>query len=340
MEFGGRSEHLRDFTEQSFTNALQRLARSGERWIVFLEGHGERAANGVANHDLSAFTRQLTGKGIKVQSVNLVNTPSIPNNTSVLVIAGPQVDYLPGEIKLVREYLDKGGDLLLLLDPGPLHGLAPLTEQLGINVQPGVVVDPTTQLFGINDPRFAIVAEYPPHPVTRGFDRVALLPQASGLEFNKPEGWQGEAILETVARSWSETGPMSGELAMDKGKDVPGPLAVGIAMNRELSDTDAAKSEAANEKAKTEQRVIVIGDGDFISNAFLGNGGNLDLGMNMLNWLSHDDALVAIPAKTTPDRTLDLSKPMQVIIGFGFLLLIPATLVGSGVVIWWKRRKQ
>jgi ABC-type uncharacterized transport system involved in gliding motility auxiliary subunit len=340
MAYEDRSEHLRDFTEQSFTNALQRLARSGERWVVFLEGHGERGASGAANHDLSAFTRQLAGKGIKVQSVNLVNTPSIPNNTSVLVIAGPQVDYLPGEIKLVREYLDRGGDLLLLLDPGPLHGLAALTEHLGINVQPGVVVDPTTQLFGINDPRFAIVAEYPPHPVTRGFDRVALFPQASGLEFNAPAGWRGEAFLETVERSWSETGPMSGELAMDRGKDIPGPLAVGIAMSREVSDANVARNAVANQTAKTEQRVIVVGDGDFISNSFLGNGGNLDLGMNMLNWLSHDDALVAIPAKTSPDRNLELSRTMQIVIGFGFLLLIPATLVGSGVMIWWKRRKQ
>ena len=234
MDFAGRSEHLRDFTEQSFTNALQRLSRSGERWIVFIEGHGERAASGIANHDLSAFTRQLTGKGIKIQSINLANTTSIPNNTSALVIAGPQVDFLPGEVKIIRDYVAKGGNLLLLLDPGPLHGLAPLTEELGIHQQPGVVVDPTTQLFGINDPRFAIVAEYPAHPVTRGFNRVTLLPQASALEFNKPEGWNGEAILETVARSWSETGPMQGELAMDKGKDIPGPLTVGIAMTRDL----------------------------------------------------------------------------------------------------------
>lgn len=346
VEYSGRSEHVREFNEQSFTNALQRLARSGDRWVVFVEGHGERSSSGVANHDLSAFSRQLTSKGIKAQGINLANTPSIPGNTSVLVIAGPQVDYLPGEVKLIREFVEKGGDLLLLLDPGSLHGLAPLTEQLGVRLQPGVVVDPTTQLFGINDPRFAIVAEYPFHPVTRGFDRVTLLPQAAALEFRKPEGWQGDAILETVARSWSETGPMSGELALDKGKDIPGPLTVGIAMSRELSDGAQAKTEAANPNAgsnanaKKEQRVIIVGDGDFVSNSFLGNGGNLDLGVNMINWLSHDDTLVSIPAKTTPDRNLELSQATQLMIGLGFLLLIPAMLIGSGVVIWLKRRKQ
>jgi ABC-type uncharacterized transport system involved in gliding motility auxiliary subunit len=245
---------------------------------------------------------------------------------------------------MIREYVDKGGNLLLLLDPGSLHGLAPLTEQLGIHVQPGVIVDPTTQLFGINDPRFAIVAEYPAHPVTRGFDRLTLLPQASGLEFNKPEGWDGEAILETVARSWSETGPMQGELAMDKGKDIPGPLTVGVALTRDFSEKNQEKRESPADPGKAavkaEQRVIVVGDGDFLSNKFLANGGNLDLGMNMLNWLTHDDALISIPSKITPDRNLELSKTIQLGIFVSFLLLVPAVLAGSGVMIWWKRRKQ
>ena len=336
FNYAGRSEHVKEFSEQSLTNTLQRLVRSGDRWIVFLEGHGERAAQGAANHDLSGWVRQLTGQGIQVQSINLANTPTIPNNTSVLVIAGAQVDYLPGEVKILRDYVEQGGDLLWLADPGSLRGLLPLAEQLGVEFYPGVIVDPTTQLFGINDPRFAIVAEYPFHPVTRGFDRMSLFPQAAGIDFKKPEGWEGEPILQTVARTWSETGQLTGDIAYDKGKDMPGPLTVGIAMNRELKET-APTSET---DSKREQRVIVIGDGDFISNSFLGNSGNLDLGMNIINWLSHDDALIAVPAKTALDRNLELSKPVQIIIGFGFLLLLPALLIGSGVVIWMKRRKR
>ena len=336
FNYAGRSEHVKEFSEQSLTNTLQRLVRSGDRWLVFVEGHGERAAQGAANHDLSGWVRQLTGKGMKVQSVNLANTPQIPKNTSVLVIAGAQVDYLPGEVKILRDFVEHGGDVLWLADPGSLHGLQPLAEQLGIEFYPGVIVDPTSQLFGINDPRFAIVAEYPMHPVTRGFNRMTLFPQAAGIDFKKPEGWQGEPILQTVERTWSETGKLSGDIAYDKGKDIPGPLTVGIAMNREIKDAAPVNGT----EGKREQRVIVVGDGDFISNSFLGNGGNLDLGMNMVNWLSHDDTLISVPAKTALDRNLELSKPVQIVIGFGFLLLLPALLVGSGVMIWMKRRKR
>ena len=336
FNYAGRAEHVKEFSEQSLTNTLQRLVRSGDRWLVFVEGHGERAAQGAANHDLSGWVRQLTSKGMKVQSVNLANTPQIPKNTSVLVIAGAQVDYLPGEVKILRDFVEHGGDVLWLADPGSLHGLQSLAEQLGIEFYPGVIVDPTSQLFGINDPRFAIVAEYPMHPVTRGFNRMTLFPQAAGIDFKKPEGWQGEPILQTVERTWSETGKLSGDIAYDKGKDMPGPLTVGIAMNREIKD--AAPGNGT--EGKREQRVIVVGDGDFISNSFLGNGGNLDLGMNMVNWLSHDDTLISVPAKTALDRNLELSKPVQIVIGFGFLLLLPALLVGSGVMIWMKRRKR
>ena len=85
---------------------------------------------------------------------------------------------------------------------------------------------------------------------------------------------------------------------------------------------------------------MVIGDGDFLSNAFLGNGGNLNLGLNIVNWLSQNDPFINIPAKTSPDRSLQLSPLASWAIGFGFLIVLPALLIGSGVVIWFQRRKR
>ncbi len=86
--------------------------------------------------------------------------------------------------------------------------------------------------------------------------------------------------------------------------------------------------------------MVVVGDGDFLSNAYLGNGGNLNLGMNIFNWLAHDDSFIAIPAKTAPDTSLNLSKIATGSIGLGFLIVLPLLLLGSGLVIWLKRRKR
>ena len=86
--------------------------------------------------------------------------------------------------------------------------------------------------------------------------------------------------------------------------------------------------------------MVVIGDADFISNTYLGNGGNIDLGLNLFNWLNHDDAFITITARTAGDVNLELGKVAQIVIGFGFLFGMPLLLLGSGLAIWWRRRNR
>jgi ABC-type uncharacterized transport system involved in gliding motility auxiliary subunit len=86
--------------------------------------------------------------------------------------------------------------------------------------------------------------------------------------------------------------------------------------------------------------VIVTGDTDFLSNQFIGNGSNLDLGLDMLNWLSFDDNLISISPRSAIDTRLDLSPNQQMIIAVAFLILLPMVLLGSGLRIWLVRRKR
>ncbi len=336
VAYESRSEKLQDLSEQSLSNALQRLARQQQRWIVFLSGHGERAPKGEANHDLGSFGAELTRKGLTVQTVNLAQTPTIPDNTSVLVLAGPQVDLLPGEVKLVQDYLAKGGNLLWLAEPGALHGLEPLAEQFGVTFLPGVVVDANTQLFGIQNPSFALVADYPDDPITRDFQVFTVFPQAAALQVASPPGWQAHEFLRTLDRAWNETSELSGEIRPDPERDEHvGPLTLGARFTRPAPH--AAKGAAPE---AGEQRVVILGDGDFLSNTYLGNGGNLNLGLNILNWLTRDDNLIAIPAKTAPDLTLSLSNTAVAVIGLGFLIGLPLALFGGGFAVWMRRRRR
>jgi len=327
LRYGERRENLQTLSEQAMTNALQRLARNADRFIVFLEGHGERSPRGRANHDLSDWTTQLESRGINTQTINLGVTQLIPDNASALVIASPQVDLLPGESSIISEYLSKGGNLLWLSDPGATHGLGALAEQLGIEFHPGMVVDPTTQRLGLNDPRITIIAEYGTQAVTNNFSNLTLFPQATAIELIEGSEWQADPFLITASDSWSETGELQGELALDAGEDIPGPLNIGVILTR-------------NSAAETplEQRVIVIGDGDFLSNQYLGNAGNQELGLNLANWLSRDDAFINIPAKTSTDLSLEFSASTAGIIGLIFILL-PLLLLAAGFVIWQRRRR-
>jgi len=333
VEYAGRKEHVHALKEEVLTNTLQRLMRSGEQHVVFIAGHGERKPDANANHDLGLFSKHLADKGIKTSTVALNETPFIAKDTAVLVIAGPQTDFLSGEVKLIQDYLKQGGNLLWLHEPGKLFGLQPIAKQLGIKFVSGIVVDPTTQLLGIGDPSFALINRYNDHPIGRDFSFMTIYPQASAIEYTEQENIEASHFLQTVDRSWSETGKLQGTIAYDVDKDKLGPLTIGLALSKQTKTKD-------EDKSSTQQRIVVIGDGDFLSNAYLGNQGNQDMGYNILNWLSHDDQFIAIPVTVAPDKELLLSETLGAIIGLFFLIILPLLLLAAGIVIWLKRRKQ
>lgn len=345
IAYQGRSEKLQNLNESSITNALQRLARQGERWVVFLQGHGERDPYGEGNHDLGVLGRELSRRGLIVQTLNLALSPQIPHNTTVLVVADPRSTLLAGEVGILVDYLDRGGNLVWLTEPGATDGLEPLAEALGILRLPGVVVDPTGRLLGLGDPELALVAEYPFHPITRNLATVTLFPRAVALEAPRENGWRAHPILETLTQSWTETGPLEGELRYDDDSDErPGPLTIGLALTRERPGGDGGgeapgQAPPGEEPGPGEQRVVVIGDGDFLANRYVGNGGNLDLGLNTINWLAHDDSLIAINPKPAPDIRLELSETEMMVLAVGFLLLLPGLLLGAGLLVWLRRRR-
>jgi len=340
IEYQGRSEHVTTLKEEPITNALQRLLRSSERHVVFISGHGERNPKGQANHDYGLFSKHLASKGIKTSRLNLSEQSVIMPDTAVLVIAGPQIDYLDGEVALIRQYVKGGGNLLWLHDPGKLYNLDKLAADLNIRFVVGTIVDPTTQLLQIDDPSISLITRYGDHAITRDFNFMTLFPHAAAIQTatkDDTHGWREDPFLLTAERSWAETGAMQGVVTYQQGTDTPGPLTLGIALERDKSTNN---SDETSEKNITQQRSVVIGDGDFLSNAALGNQGNQDLGYNILNWLSHDDNFISIPISTTPDANVQLSETTWIIIGAVFMLVLPALLVFIGIFVWIRRRNR
>jgi ABC-type uncharacterized transport system involved in gliding motility auxiliary subunit len=334
-----RTEHVEEHTEEALTNALQRLMRGGERYVVFMEGHGERGPFGDANHDLGQLGNQLGKRGLTVQTVNLAGKPVIPDNTSVLVIASPEVDYLPREADIVSEYLKRGGSLLWLMDPGPLRGLDTLATALGLEPSPGTLVDPASAIFGIDHPAIVPVTSYPATDPVSGFRYLTVFPHAREVKAEPKDGWHAAPLLSSGAEAWAETGKLEGELSYDQASDRQGPLDIGLRLTRAPIPTAAAPNPPQSDAERPEQRVVVIGDGDFLSNSYLGNSGNLDLGLKIINWLASDEALIAVPAGIAVDQRLELSDAEGALIGVGFLVLLPAALCGMGLIVWLRRRR-
>ena len=327
VEYQGRTEKLNFIDESSLTNALLQLANAEERWVTFLTGHGERAPDGIANFDFGQFGKELDRRKIKAQALNLAAMPAIPDNSALLVLSAPAVPLLAGEIELIKGYIQQGGNLLLLTDPGN-HHLDALLQALGLRQLPGTLVDNSSTLYGINDPSFVLTSDYPPHPVTQGFQTMSLYPVTAALQIGEETDYQPVELLKSATQSWTETGPIAGKIFFDAdGDEKQGPLVFAYALTRDLDK-------------KNPQRIIVIGDGDFLSNAYLGNVGNLDIGLRMINWLIHDDRFINIPAKIATDKSLQLSQISVAVIGFGFLVIIPLLLMATGFYIWRKRRQR
>jgi ABC-type uncharacterized transport system involved in gliding motility auxiliary subunit len=335
VHYRDRSQHVQELSEQALTNTLQRLLRADEQWLVFLEGHGERDPFGKANRDLGQWGDELIKRGLKVQSLHLGKTPTIPDNTVVLVIADPQVALLPGEIQMIDEYLDRGGNLLWLIDPGVSSAIAEmLTKKLGITLGTGTIVDPTTAMYGVNQPTIALGMNYS-QPILQQFTTVTVFPFARHLTAEKHEsGWDNEVLVATNDQAWAEQNDPKTTLVFDANEDIKGPLSIGLGLSRELV---AANSRKADGK---KQRVVVIGDGDFLSNSYLGNAGNLDLGIKTVNWLMNADSLIAIAAHTGKEREFNLPDTTALLLWLWFMLALPAMLCACGIVIWRKRRRS
>lgn len=337
LEYRGRGEKVQQLGEQAVTHALQRLSRQTERELLFLDGHGERKPLGTANHDLGTFGRELAKTGILARPLDLTAEAPIPT-AAALVIAGPRTPLSPETVETILEFLERGGPLLWLLEPGKPPGLHRLAAALGVAARPGVVVDPDARRLGIRNPTFIPIVDYGPHPITESLRAPALLPQAAALEVHPPAPWTAAVLLEGSSRSWVETGPIDVPLRADPDRvERAGSPIVGVALSR----PHPVQSLGAEEpRAASRQRVVVIGDGDFLSNTYLGNGANLELGSNIVNWLLGDEALIAIPPRTAPDPHLHLSEGTLALLAAAFLIGLPGLLLASGWLIWLRRRRR
>lgn len=334
IEYNKRVEHIvPPFAEQEVTNLLVRLSRTNQQAVMYLDGHGERNLLGVRNHDLGEFGKQLEKKGFKFANPDLTVAQGVPSNGAMLVIASPQVDVSEIEAKKIKTYLEAGGNLLWLLDDDNLRGLKEVADYLGLQVSPGIALDMASAQYGA-DARVAFASLYGEHPITTNFMLRTLFPEshqvtAKGTDEN---GWKVSNLIEVAPNGWLASKKLAKDAkpVFDEKNDKRGPINIGVALERIYG--------------KKGQRVVVMGNANFLSNTFITNGGNLDLGINMVNWLAGDDNLITIqpmPLKdinvTIPDT--DSGRLVAWTVFHAFQYFIPLGMMLAGFIFWWKRRK-
>jgi len=329
IDYRARRELVSELSERALGAALMRLLAEEMPWVAVIEGHGERAIAGTAPSDLGLLGEELEAQGYRVRPLDLTQITEVPVNTQLVVLSMPQISLFPGEIERLRHYVDQGGNLLWLLDPGPLKGLDALAEALGLHPLPGLVIDPEAARLGVPEPAVAALVEPSEANAALGttLDAAALLPGALAFEPGAGADWRLAAAFASSARSWNELGRLDTP-PIERDEVVgerPGPLTVALALSRTGTD------------AEHEQRVLVVGDGDFASNAFLGVAGNRALALAMLGWLNGSRPLLELPPPERAPEALMLGEKRAVWLSAASLVLLPSAFALLGLLVRWRR---
>jgi len=350
FNYKGRSERVTSDNEQDITNGIIKVVTGQQRKVYFTQGHGEKDTGSSERDGYGTIVKALGAENYAVEKLVLAQQGSVPDDASVVVVAGPRTDFFPPEVEALKKYLDKAGKLLLELDPPDkadattLPNLTALAHDWGVAVGNNVVVDVSGmgRLIG-TDASVPIAANYPSHPITQRFTFITAFPlarEASPVS-GGVNGHTAQTVVESSPRSWAETDIKglltSGQVSLDENKgDRKGPIALASAVS--ASTTPATPPKPGDDAPKPETRVVVVGDSDFAANSALGIQGNRDLFMNMVGWLSQQENLISIRPKEPDDRRITLTERQQSNIVWLSLLVIPGFVFGTGVYTWWRRR--
>lgn len=348
--------------ERDFTNALISVLRDAEPKVAFLTGHGERRIEEAGGAGASLLADLLQRESYKVESIAIkITEPMVPADADVLVINNPNNDLLPQEIHAIDEFIDRGGRVLLLVDPWARvnspnntgEQLRPwLSKRFGIEVGSDVVVSEERQEalqvelnadsapFAAQDRDTGFTGSLnASHPITRGFDQAMLLQLCRTVApvAKAPEKVAVAALLRTGPQFWAETdivGLRETRKAQRAEDETRGPLMLACAATYE---TDVPIEGANRNK---EGRIVVVGDSNLSANDGIQVPGNLNFIMNTFAWLTESEQLIAVRPRGKNDPPLVLSPANERAI-FWFSTLFTAQIaLAAGVIMAVKRRRN
>ena len=349
VESGKNESRVTTADEESLTNAIIKVTKDREKVVYFTTGHGERDLSAGEKTGLTLLKGELEKQHYTVKA--LVMNQGVPDDASVVVIAGPQKPFLAAEVKMLEDYLKKGGHVLDLQDPATNPGLGEVLAEYGLAVRGDVVVDKVSRLFGGDYLLPLVPADGydETHPITKTFRYQTIFPLASSVEVKSslPQGVTVTKLAQTSPLSWAQ--PDNGELqtghiTLREGSGTKGPVVIAAAASRKIDETpkpaaEQAKSGEASAKSAAETRLVVFGDSDFLTNGFFNASGDGDLGLSSIAWLSEQEELVSIRPKTSQPRIVVLSRQQVLYYFFTIVAVAPIAITVVGVAIWWRRKK-
>jgi ABC-type uncharacterized transport system involved in gliding motility auxiliary subunit len=332
LEAKGRTEKVQDADqEERLTNALVKVIREGKRVVYVVQGHGEADLGNTDRPGFSEAKTALEKANYEVKPLVLAREGKVPDDASLLIVAGPRTDLLGPEIEALEGYLGKGGKVLAMLNPpfperSQPEALRKLLGGWGFTLDDDLVIElnPIGQAFGIG-PQVPLVQQYEAHPITRDLAGVTtLFPLTRSISTAKtpPAGVTIQPLARTTTDSWGETD----RAALEQGQAKPDP--------QDPKGPLTLAAVATREKA----RLVVYGTANLATNQFLNLQGNRDFFLNTVSWLAEEEDQISIRSRDSKAAPVFLTSQQAQAVFWVPVVILPALAIAGGIVAVARRR--
>jgi len=319
--------------EGLFTNALLKVTATSQKTICVLSGHGERNFEDPETAGFSLAKEYLVKNNYDVLSLSLITSSVIPQECLILLVAGPKDQFLKSEDKLIHEWIQKRGRLLLLSDPQTPPPFLETLKSLKVHLDNNMVLDP--------ERHFVLGPQYPApilsnHPITKD------LKEENPILFSARSLTQE---TESEEAHFLKTSPKAGSLTLGvaimgprKSPSGKAPAKPRLSRTPLYVEGGAEAGNTANGEFSEVPLAIIVGDSDFASNSLIQAPGNLDLFLNMVSWLVGDKDQITIRPKTPDFRNITLTAKKARFIAWWTQLVYPLLILLGVGSIWFRRR--
>jgi len=361
VKVGQKDERISTADEESLTNAISRLLRTEVKKAYFLKGHGELSPASTDPVGFSIAKENIEKQNYKTEDVVLMQTPEVPQDATILIIAGPKTDLMDSELEQIRNYLKRGGGLFVLLNPFQSPKLCSFLKDYGFITADDIVVDRMSRVLG-GDYLMPVITTYMQFPITKNFTVASFFPEVRSVQASKEAGpnvvVQDLAMTSQVSWTINEEQLKSTNANFDEKTGAKGPISVmavstytppetGSQVSKDTSQAgnkpEAADKSSADEKSDKKPkkaRIVVIGSSQVASNKFFRLQGNGDLFMNTVSWLAEDENLIAIRPKSPRSQPLFLQGRDALLVLVVPVVLIPLAWIVAGLVVFLYRRRS
>ncbi len=340
VSYQGRRTVVMANPEEQLAGGILNVVRGRPRRVLFTTGHGERQPGGDQRH-LGRLVAALDAENYEPDLLSLANGP-IPADADLVVVAGPELDFQPDELAALAQYLKAGGGVVLLLDPVSLPNLSAMLASMGIRLGEDIVYDPEKRVLG-TDGLAAIVENFRrgnpiSEPSNNPIESGVVLPSARTVDVaGQVPGVAAESVARTGESAWAMADldrARRGETPSIVTKDQQGPLSLMVVAEVGAGGPDERRG-----------RLVVIGDTDFATDAYLDVLGNRDVILNAVAWASHEDALAGdrptdVPEVARPLSPLVLTEAQARTLLVGVTVVQPAIVLLAGLLIVGLRRRR